>query len=148
MEGYVLRNLQRGHTAAETWCECWVIQIDEDKSHAIYFPHRLRPPEVNLALKGWNVSFVNRAKYDGVIVDKRITWRLHIEVTEAEAFKTFIRIYSLLKSDRLSPTLHKALIISVINYVFPAWELAADVYLLKLQRLQKRFLRTTGNFPT
>jgi hypothetical protein len=53
-------------------------------------------------LEGWNVPFVNGAKYDGVTVDKRITWRLHIEATEAEALKTFIRIYSLLKSDRLS----------------------------------------------
>jgi hypothetical protein len=29
----------------------------------------------------------------------------------------------------------------------PAWELAADSYLLQLQRLQQKFLRTIGNFP-
>jgi hypothetical protein len=53
---------------------------------------------------------------------------------EAKAFRTFIRIYSLLKSDRLSAkiklTLHKALIRTVITY---AWELAADTHLLKKQ---------------
>jgi hypothetical protein len=31
-------------------------------------------------------------------LDKRITWRMHIEMTEAKAFRTFIRIYSLCKS--------------------------------------------------
>jgi hypothetical protein len=30
-------------------------------------------------------------------------------------------------------------------YAWPAWELAADIYILKLQRLIK-VLRTTGNF--
>jgi hypothetical protein len=29
----------------------------------------------------------------------------------------------------------------------PAWEFAAESHLLKLQRLQNRVLRTTGNFP-
>jgi hypothetical protein len=68
---------------------------------------------------------------------------------EAKVFRTFIRIY--LKSERLSAkiklTLHKALIRKVIMYACPAWELAADTYLLKLQRLQKKVLRTIGNFP-
>jgi hypothetical protein len=65
---------------------------------------------------------------------------------EAKAFRTFIRIYSLLKGERLTanvkPTLHKALIRSVIIYDCTAWELAADIYLLKLQRLQNNVLRT------
>jgi hypothetical protein len=40
-------------------------------------------------------------------------------MTESKAFKTFIRIYSLFKSERLSAniklTLHKAMIISVMT---------------------------------
>jgi hypothetical protein len=43
---------------------------------------------------------------------------------EAKAFSTFIRVYSLFKSDRLSAniklTLHKALIKSVMTYASPA----------------------------
>jgi hypothetical protein len=34
-----------------------------------------------------------------------------------------------------------------MTYACPAWELAADNHLLKLQRLQNKVLRTTGNFP-
>jgi hypothetical protein len=97
------------------------------------------------------IPFVNHVKYLGVIFDKRITWRLHLEMTEAKAFRTFIRIYSLLKSERFSAkiklTLHKALIRTVITYACPPWELATDTYLLKLQRLQNKVLRTIGNFP-
>jgi hypothetical protein len=89
-------------------------------------------------LNGRNIPFVNNVKYLGVIFDKRITWRLHIEMIKAKAFRTFIRIYSLFKSERLSAniklTLHKALIRSVMTYACPTWDFEADTHLMKLQR--------------
>jgi hypothetical protein len=98
-----------------------------------------------------DIPFVNRAKYLGVIIDKEITWRLHIEMIEAKAFRTFIRIYPLFKSERLSIniklTLHKALITSAMTYACPAWEFAAEIHLLKLQRLQNRVLCSNASFP-
>jgi hypothetical protein len=66
---------------------------------AMYFPHKLRILEVHLTLNGRNIFFVNHVKYLGVIFGKCITWRLHIKVTEAKNFRTFIRIYSLFKSE-------------------------------------------------
>jgi hypothetical protein len=121
------------------------------KTQAFYFSHRLRPPEAYLTLNRRNIPFVNHVKYLGVLFDKRITWRLHIEMIEAKAFRTFIRICSPLISERLGAkiklTLHKALIKTIITYACPAWELAADTYILKLQRLQNRVLHTIGNFP-
>jgi hypothetical protein len=50
-------------------------------------------------------------------------------------------------SSNIKLTLHKALIRSVMTYACPAWKLASDICLLKLQRLQNKVLRTTGNFP-
>jgi hypothetical protein len=47
-EGYVLRKLQRGLSAIETWYERWNIKINEDKAQAIYFSRRLRSPEALL----------------------------------------------------------------------------------------------------
>jgi hypothetical protein len=55
------------------------------------------------------------------------------------------------ESDRLSAKsvliLYKALIRSQMTYACPAWEYAADIRLLKLQRLQSRVLRIVGNLP-
>jgi hypothetical protein len=133
------------------YCERWNIKINEEKTRAVYFTHQKRPPDSPLTLNGRNIPFVNSVKYLVVIFDKRMTWRLHIEMIEAKAFRTFIRIYSLFKSERLSAnielTLHKALIRSVMTYACPAWEFAAESHLLKLQRLQNKVLRTIGNFP-
>jgi hypothetical protein len=82
--------------------------------------------------------------------DKKITRGPHTEMIEAKASRKFFRTYSPFKSERLSPniklTLHKALIRSVMTYACPAWEFAADTHLVKLQSLQNKVLRTTGNF--
>jgi hypothetical protein len=63
---------------------------------------------------------------------------------KVKAFRTFIRVCSVFRSDRLSAniklTLHKALIMSVMTYACPAWEFAADIhFFFKLQHLRKRF---------
>jgi hypothetical protein len=56
-EGYVLRTLRRGLNSMAGWCEHWSIKINEDKSQAIYFSHRIRPPESILTLNGQNIPF-------------------------------------------------------------------------------------------
>jgi hypothetical protein len=43
-------------------------------------------------------------------------------------------------------TLHKALIRAIRTFAWPAWEFAADKYLLQVQGLQDKFLRAIGNF--
>jgi hypothetical protein len=69
---------------------------------------------------------------------------------EAKAFSTFIIVFSILESVRLSAniklSLYKALIRSVMTYACPAWKLAADNHFLKLQRLQNKGFSTIGNF--
>jgi hypothetical protein len=87
--------------------------------------------------------FVNHVKYLSVIFDKRITWRLHMEMIEAKAFRTFIGNYFLFRSGHLNAniklTFHKALIRSVTTYACHTWEFVADIYLLKLHSLKIRF---------
>jgi hypothetical protein len=50
-------------------------------------------------------------------------------MTESKTFRTFIRIYSVFKSERLITNIklnvHKLLIRSIMTYACPAWEFAA-----------------------
>jgi hypothetical protein len=73
---------------------------------------------------------------------------------EVKSFRTFIRKYSLFKSERLSsniklPSTKHSLGVSwpIMTYACPALEFAADNHLLKLQSLQNKVFRTIGNFP-
>jgi hypothetical protein len=123
-ECYVLRKLQPSLSASKTWCEHWNIKMNEKKTETVCFAHRLRSLRLILTLHGWNIPFISHVKYLGVISGKRITRRLHIEMIEAKDFRTFIRMYSLFKSEHLSGSIkltpHKALIRSVMSYTWPA----------------------------
>jgi hypothetical protein len=64
-------------------------------------------------------------------------------LTKAKTFRTFIRIYSLFKSGRLSTniklTIHKELIRSIMTYACPAWEFAAENHLLNCSACKTKF---------
>jgi hypothetical protein len=128
-EGYVLRELQRGLTSMDSWCERWNMQINEDKTQAICFSHRRSQVEAYLILKGRCIPFGNNVKYLGVIFDKNymgITYRND----HHQGLRIFVSIYHLLKIERLivntKLNLYKALIRSIMTYSCPAWEFAAD----------------------
>jgi hypothetical protein len=76
---------------------------------------------------------------------------MYIETITAKSFIMFNSVCFLFKIELLSTnielTLHRAFIRSVITYAFPAWEFAANTYLLKFRCLQNKFLNTIGNFP-
>jgi hypothetical protein len=146
----VLRKLQRGLSATETWREHWNIKINEDEIQVICFSHRFRPLEAHFTLNERNIPFVNHVKYLGIIFNKTITRRPRTEMTEAKAFTTFTIIYSLFKIERLSATIklthHKALNITVMPLLTPPVN-SHTRGLSKLQRLQNKVYRTTGKFP-
>jgi hypothetical protein len=147
-EKYVLRKLQSSLTSIESWCERWNIKISVDKTQAIA---QMCIGRDSSYTEGNEHVFVKEVQYFGVFFYIRVTWRKHIDSIVTKALRTYIRMYSLLKIDRLSAksilTLYKASMRSKMTYVCPVWECAVDNHLLKLQRLQNRVLRTIGNLP-
>jgi hypothetical protein len=69
----------------EIWCESWNIKMNENKTQGIYLS-RSRPPGSHLTLNVRNIPFANIVKYVGVIFDKKVTWRLHIEMIKAKTY--------------------------------------------------------------
>jgi hypothetical protein len=76
----------------DAWCECWSIKINDDGTQAIYAPHRRRPVEAQLTLKGWNIAFVNHVKYLGAILIKKYTENAYRN-NRNQAFRTYIRVF-------------------------------------------------------
>jgi hypothetical protein len=129
-------------TAVGSWCQRWNMKINEGKTRAMYFSKRRRMLGDDLQLNGQNIPFVNSVKYLGVIFDRRMTWRLHIEKIAAKALGTCIGTYSIFRSKHLNANIklivYRALIRSIMTYICPTWEFAADNHSMKLQRLQNR----------
>jgi hypothetical protein len=145
-EDYVLRKLQHDLNSTETWCKRWNIKINEDKTRAIHFSHRLRPPEVHLTLYGQYIPFLNHYKTPQWdlqwVVHGDCIWKWSKTRPTGLCLRT---IQNQVISTNIKLTLHKALIRSLMIYVCPAWEFASDTPVLKLQCLQ-RFFATLVNF--
>jgi len=62
---------------------------------------------------------------------RNITWRIYTETT-ASTFRTFIGVFSLFKSERLSANIkliiHKTLLRSTMTYVCTTWQFTADSF--------------------
>jgi hypothetical protein len=87
-EDFVLRKLQRGLKSTEMRFEYRNIEINENTqvSTSPIVAGRLS----SLALNGRNIPFLNSVKYLDAIFDRKITWRLHLEVIEIKTFKTIL----------------------------------------------------------
>jgi hypothetical protein len=97
--------------------------INKGKTHGIYLSRRLGVPDDVLQQNGRDIPSVNIVTYLGVTLNRRMTWRHHVERTVAKALHTYVRTYSLFKSECLSTNiklaLYNALIRSVMTYACP-----------------------------
>jgi hypothetical protein len=95
-------------------------------------------PTIPASARPQNYAFDRAATGIG---ERKTICRCHIEMIEAKAFRPFIRVCSLFKSERLNAniklTLHKALIRSVVTYSCPAWKFAVDAHPDLMPRLKK-----------
>jgi hypothetical protein len=131
--------LQCSLTAVKLCRMSWNIKINEEKTRAIYFSGRCKVLEDVLQLNGQNIPSVNNVKYPDVILDRRMTWRLHIERTKAKALNMYIRMYSVFKIGSLNIniklTVYSALIRPIMVNACTTWEYGADSQPVKLQCL-------------
>jgi hypothetical protein len=74
-----------------------------------------------------------------------ITWRLHIEMIEAKAFRTFIRIYSIFKCERFSANIKLDQISN--DLCLPSLGISGRHQPHKIAAPPHKVLRITGNFP-
>jgi len=99
-----------------------------NKTQPICISHRRRSVEAHLTLNGRDIPFVNHVKYLGVVFDRIISWRMHIEAIAAKVFITFICVNPLFKSRRLSAniklTIYKALVKQVMTLSLPRLEIS------------------------
>jgi hypothetical protein len=78
-EGHVLRKIYRELNSMAAWYERWNIQINEEKTWAIYFTLQNRPPDFLHTLNGQNIPYVNSVKYSylGANFDRKMTEITH-----------------------------------------------------------------------
>lgn len=126
--------------------------INLEKTEAIIFTRKriVYPPTIKVS--GHSVQWSDSVKYLGTILDYRlrsgpaITYRVNKAFTVLKILYPFINKKSKLRTN-LKLLLYKTCVRSTLLYAAPVWSTAANYQLLKVQRIQNKYLRIILDMP-
>jgi len=147
---YLQRVIQRRLEDIQKWCDQWGLRISTDKTVAVLFTNSDEWKTVKLSINSTDIRIEQTAKFLGMIFDRRLTWKNHIEyvVTKCKKRLNLMRAVSGRcwgASQRSLLTIYRSLIRSVIDYGAIAYDNASESQLAKLDSIQYQALKiSTG----
>lgn len=133
------------------WCNKWHIQINESKSvHVTYTLRRGTCPPVTLNNK--QIPQSDSAKYLGIHLDKKLTWKTHIWAKRKQLGLKLQKMYWLIgrKSQLTLESkilLYKTMIKPIWTYGIQLWGTASTSNIEIIRRFQSKTLRAITNAP-
>ncbi|GFT88387.1 RNA-directed DNA polymerase from mobile element jockey [Trichonephila clavipes] len=129
----------------EKYYDQWKISINVEKSAAVIFTKKrklLPPPTMYNTTIPWSQS----TKYLGIIFDKNLTWRTHIQHMRNKFRKIMFKLYPLIgRNSELSRDnkvlLFTAVMRPILAYGCPVWGYAAKTNINILDTLQNSTIR-------
>lgn len=109
-------------------------------------------PDTAFSLNNTNIEWENTAKYLGVVIDKKLTFRNHIEHVVGKTQNAIKMLYPLInRKSKLSVEnkilIFKAALRPIYTYACPIFADIAKTHLMKLQRIQNKILKMILNLP-
>ena len=152
-EHSVLR-VQNSISMLEPWLQKWRIEINPDKFQAVLYSKQrqyLGPYIPRLAIFGQPINWTPEAKHLGVILDRKLLFREHIESTLNKGHAALKRLYPLINRESHIVinvgVLYKALLWSILTYASPVWGHGSRSAMRKLQIFQNKVLRIVTKLP-
>lgn len=143
--------LQQNLSKIEMWLKRWRIKVNETKSVQVTFTLR-RETCPQVTINGTPIEQTQEAKYLGIHLDRRLTWRKHIFTKRKQLGLKSRKMYWMLgRNSRL--TLENKLLIytstirPIWSYGCQLWGAAANTNVDILQRYQSKMLRTIADAP-
>lgn len=143
--------LQSALNVLEIWLKTWNIQVNPTKSVQVTFTTRKGqcPP---VSLNNQLLPSAECAKYLGIHLDRRLTWRQHIFTKRKQLGIQLTKMYWLLgKHSKLTlqnkMLIYKAILKPIWLYGIQLWGTAAKSNTAIIQRFQSKTLRAITNAP-
>lgn len=145
------RNLQIHLNKIQSWLNRWRIKANETKSSHITFTMR-RETCPAVTLNNQQIPQTEEAKYLGIHLDRRLTWKKHIWTKRKQLGHKFRKMYWLIgRTSQLSLEnkllLYKAILKPIWSYGIQLWGSASNSNIEILQRFQSKVLRSIVNAP-
>lgn len=140
-----VRNVQLALMELQQWTEYTGMEISVPKARVVIFSKRRRQ-KVIVSFNDVQIPQVNHTKFLGIILDDRLTFRLHIEdvLRRANNLKRIMRAMCTIKEGAHPEVLlsfYKATVRSLFDYGSPFMDIANIQSLRKLEGKQIEFLK-------
>ena len=142
----MLSSLQSTLNDVNDWCSRWGFVISKEKSVAMLFTKKLKVGPLSLTINGTSLAFVDEFKYLGIIFDRHLTYKQHIEYLIIKCMKR-LNLLKLLSGTYWGAgketlwTMYRTQIRSLLEFGMPAYFFASKYLLDKLQIVQNQALR-------
>lgn len=149
-----MKKIQTHLNKIDKWTKKWKIDINPNKTQAIVFTEKKFKynPTNKLTIANQDISWTNQVKYLGVTLDKKLTFKKHIEETRAKANKITGYLYPLLcnkskLNEQNKILLYKQIIRPTMTYASVIWHNANSKITQQLTRKQNIILRQILQAP-
>lgn len=145
------RDLQNSLIEIQHWLKKWRIKANEGKSvHVTFSNRRGNCPAVTL--NDIPLPQEDSAKYLGLHLDRRLTWKKHIQMKSKQLRTKYSKMYWLMGSASQLSLENKLLLYKVIlkpiwTYGIELWGTTSNSNIDILERFQSRILRQIVNAP-
>lgn len=137
-----------------TYYEKWKINLNSGKTQALLVTRRRtrEVPQAPFQLNNDEIEWEHQAKYLGLIIDKTMTMKHHIDYVIGKTQNAVKLLYPLLhRKSKLSVDnkilLFKTALRPIYTYACPLYSSIAKTHLLKVQRLQNKILKMILDLP-
>lgn len=139
-----VRDLQEDLLRFEQYCIMNKLDLNVTKCFCMTFSRKNNQIESNYTLNNHNLTRVNSIKDLGVIHDSKSIFKDHIDHIASKASRALgfvVRMSNDLKSLKTIKVLYCAFVRSHLEYASQVWNPQYNVYITRLENIQKRFLR-------
>lgn len=149
----IVTHLQHKGRKVQDYMNKWKININKQKTQALFITNRYSkqlPKNNNIKFLNENIKWETEAKYLGMIIDKRVTLKQHVDYVTNRAHNALRQLYPLISRNshldvRNKLLIYKLAIRPIFTYGCPAFESIAKTHIQQLQVLQNKFLRILLN---
>lgn len=147
--------LQKSTNAFESWCNSWKLKLQPTKTELIHFslhPRKKYKNPVLVKVGNTDIQPLEHTRYLGVILDKSLKWRKHLDHIETRTAPR-ISLLRFLSRSAQEPNvktminIYKSLIRTIIIYGYPALLTADKKVWDRLQVIQNKALRAALGVP-
>src|SRR6218665_507431 len=148
----LINKIQQSIDIIHNWCDQNGFKISINKTTGVLFTNKNKIPKINIKIGNENIKMDNNAKFLGVIFDRKLSWKLHIDYILKKCKKRLNLLRALTgyhwgASKKSLLGIYKALIRSVIDYGDVAYSCASKSNLDKISVIQTEALRICCGAP-